>query len=481
MIVNQRALGVSVAAAVCVMVTGVEQAHATRPDKEFTIAAGETISFSSRGIQRVVPGNDTVINVRNSSDGRQIEVTGLKEGTTTVMVYSSSDQKTLLIRVVPINPLVLADEAGQILDRRSGVGIRVVNGRVLLEGEVASETYKRRIEELVKLYPNQILNFTTYRESFVEGAKMVALEMDFVQLAVTDRDNLGVKWGQFIGSNFSFGTGDVPLFYGESAAIGDGILPREVNPARLPRAITLTGGNSLTSYFSMVGNLNTALDFMVDHGMIKTRQHGIMVTEAGTEGEYHVGGTLLVRTASLNAVNVLRIPYGMRLKATPIVDLENRVKISIEISFDELDNANGIDGIPALRSAEMKGVVNMQEGQSVLISGITSTQETSGEQGWWLLSRIPILGWVFKSRSYVGQQLDNALFITPRLYEPGGKTHNTLVRGVFEEMLKEGVDATELPKLSNAPATTSRPASGPTTPTPTTEEGGSADDIEFGE
>ena len=67
----------------------------------------------------------------------------------------------------------LAQEVRTVLGERSGVDVRVVNGRVLLEGEVASETFKKRIEKLVVLYPDQVLNFTTFRESFVEGAKMV--------------------------------------------------------------------------------------------------------------------------------------------------------------------------------------------------------------------------------------------------------------------------------------------------------------------
>ena len=100
------------------------------------------------------------------------------------------------------------------------------------------------------------------------------------------------------------------------------------------------------------------------------------------------------------------------------------------------------------------------EGQSVLLSGITSKQVTSSEQGWWLLSKIPILGWLFKSRDFVGLQLDNALFVTPRIYEPGGKVHKTLVRGVYDSMLKGGVEPTDLPELSDAPATSSRNTGG---------------------
>jgi len=471
--VNQK-LWMTGVAIVSMATMMVEPAEAAQPDLEQTIAIGESLRFDGRGVRDVFVGIDSIVSAK--SNGSSLEFTGLKEGTTSVTVSSSNAEKVILIRVVPVNPEVLASEARSILGKRSGVSVRVVNGRVLIEGEVSSKVYQERIAQLVQLYPSQLLDFSTYRESFVEGAKMVALEIDFIQLAVTDRDNLGVKWGQFVGANYSFGTGDVPLFYGDSPSIGDGILPGETNPSRLPNAVTLTGGNGLTSYLSMVGNLNVALDFMVDHGMIKTRQHGVLVTEAGKEGEYQAGGTLLIRTASINAVDVLRVPYGLTVKAKPIIDDENRVKVELDVSFEELDQANGVDGIPALRTTSMKGVVNMQEGQSVLISGLTGIQETSGEQGWWLLSKVPILGWLFKSRSYVGQQLDNALFVTPRLYVPGGDAHRTLVDGVFKEMLDGGVDAEDLPKLSDAPVRSTRPSS---TSTSSDSSSGGGDDIEF--
>jgi len=466
---NRMVAGCTVAVMGLMALSG--EAHAQQPDKEFTIAIGETLTFSASGISRVFVGIDTIANAKPSADGRQIIVTGLTSGVTTMNFYSRNNQKTILVRVVGINPLSLAQEVRTVLGERSGVDVRVVNGRVLLEGEVASETFKKRIEKLVVLYPDQVLNFTTFRESFVEGAKMVAVEVDFIQLAVTDRDQLGVKWGQFFGANLAFGSGDVPLFYPAGGAgggaggngLGPGVLPSDPpNPARLPSpALGLTGGQGLTSYFSVVGNLNMALDLLVEHGLIKTRQHGVIVTEAGTEATYQVGGTLNIRVATgLGASDIRELPYGLRVTIKPIVDVDNRVKLNVDATYSELDYANAVDSVPGIRNSSIKGVVNMQEGQSVLLSGITSNQVTSTEQGWWLLSKIPILGWLFKSRDYLGQRLDNALFVTPRIYEPGGKVHKTLVRGVYDSMLKNGVEPTDLPELSDAPATSSRNTGG---------------------
>lgn len=445
----------------------VQEASAQAPDKEFTIAIGETLTFSGAGVTRVTVGLDNVASVKPTSDNSQILVTGLQPGVTTLNFYSSRGQKTLLVRVVQVNPVALAEEVREVLGDRSGVDVRVVKGRVLLEGEVASQVFKTKIDQLSQLYPGQVLNFTTYRESFVEGAKMVALDVDFIQLATTNRDRLGVNWGQFFGANASFGSGDVPLYYNAETAgggagaagppIGNGILPGEANPARLPNAVLFTGGEGVKGYWSLVGNLNMALDLLVENGLIKTIQHGTMVTEGGKEAEFASGGTLLILAGGFQAGQLIEKPYGLVVKAKPIVDIDNRVKVEITADYSELDQANGVGGIPALKNSRFFGVVNMQEGQSVLISGISATQVTQNNRGWFLLEKIPILGWAFKQRTFLEQETNNALFVTPRIYEPGGNVHRTLVTGIFERMLKAGAEAEDLPKLSSSPAK-ARPA-----------------------
>lgn len=426
-------------------------AHAQAPDKEFTISVGETLTFNARGITRVSVGFSKVADAQPSSDQKQILLTGISEGTTTMNLFTDTGQKTLLIRVVGVNPESLASEVREILGERSGVDVRVVKGRVLLEGEVASEIFKLKIEKLVALYPNQVLNFTQFREAFVEGARMVALDLYFIQLAVTDRDRAGLHWGQFLGGNLSYGLGDVPLYYDGDGLFGNGIMPGETNPPRLPDALELTGGEGV-GYWSVIGNLNLALDLMAEHGLIKEIKHGVVVTETGTEAEYHSGGTLLIRVATLDQVSIEEKKYGMVVKVKPILDFENRVKLNIDVDISELDSANGVGDIPALRNSRVEAVVNMMEGQSVLVNSQLNTIDTSSESGWWLLSRIPILGWLFKGRSFIGTQVDNALFVTPRVYEPGGKVHNTLINGVFERLLDSGAQADDIPELGNAQA-----------------------------
>lgn len=440
-----------VAIAVATVTMMPDSAQAQAPDREFTIAVGETLTFNARSVRRVTVGLSDVADIKRTEDGRQLILVGKSRGVTTINIYSEKEQKTLLVRVVGVNPASLAKEVRKVMGEGSGVDVRVVKGRVLLEGEVASETFKKKIKRLTELYPQQVLNFTTFREAFVEGAKMVAVDLYFVQLAVSNTDNLGVSWGQFLGANFTGGMGDSPLYY-DSSDLESGVLPGMQSQNVASRPAALAGGSSFQSYWSLIGNLNATIDFLTEHGMVKTVQHGMIVTEGGKEAEYHSGGTLLVQLESLGGASLERVPYGLNVTVKPIVDYQNQVKLDLDVEMSRLDYANSIGDLPSLMDSKISTTVNMQQGQSVLVSSQNQTENTSNESGWWMVSRVPILGWLFKSRNYIGRSLDNALFVTPKVYEAGSKRHKSLVEGVFENLLDSGAEPEDLPELSTAPS-----------------------------
>src|SRR5690554_5968849 len=114
------------------------QAHAQAPDKEFNIAVGETLTFSGRGVRSVSIGLPNIADAQVISNG-QLLVTAKQPGTTTININGTSGQRTLLVRVVGTNPQSLAEEVREVLGTSSGVEVRVVKGRVLLEGEVSGE------------------------------------------------------------------------------------------------------------------------------------------------------------------------------------------------------------------------------------------------------------------------------------------------------------------------------------------------------
>ncbi|MFB6263761.1 MAG: pilus assembly protein N-terminal domain-containing protein [Bradymonadaceae bacterium] len=424
------------------------QASAQAPDREFTIAIGETLTFDAANIEQVTIGMSKVADIQRSATGDQFILSGKSRGITTINIYTKNQQKTLLVRVVGVNPTWLAEQVRQVLGKGSGVDVRVVKGRVLLEGEVTSKVFQKKIKRMAELYPNQVLNFTTFRKAFVEEARMVAIDIHFVQMQVTKQDDLGVGWGQFIGANYSTGTGDVPLYY-DKGELSGGVKP-DSSSALVSRPAALTGGKGLPSYWSVIGNLSLTLDFLTERGMIKTINKGTLITEGGTKASYHSGGTLLIKLESIGGNKLERIPYGLNINVTPIVDYKDQVRLNIKVEMSELDFSNAVGDVPSLLDTDVEATVNMQEGQSVLISSQDNNKVTSNRNGWWMLSRIPIVGWLFKKRNYLNTVKDNAIFVTPRIYKGGSKQHKTLVQGIFKDLLDRGMEPKKLPDLSNA-------------------------------
>lgn len=126
-----RALMCGVAAITAICTTAVDAA-AQAPDKEFTIAIGETLTFSGNNVRSITVGLPEVASVKTTADDRQVLVTGLTPGVTTLNFYAKQGQKTFLVRVVPVNPVSLATEVREILGDRSGVDVRVVKGLSLI-------------------------------------------------------------------------------------------------------------------------------------------------------------------------------------------------------------------------------------------------------------------------------------------------------------------------------------------------------------
>ena len=69
----------------------------------------------------------------------------------------------------------------------------------------------------------------------------------------------------------------------------------------------------------------------------------------------------------------------------------------------------------AVNSRSAKTKVLVQNGETAVIGGIYDTRESQGESGVPVLKDIPVLGWLFKSRSYENRKNELLIFLTPRV------------------------------------------------------------------
>jgi pilus assembly protein CpaC len=148
-----------------------------------------------------------------------------------------------------------------------------------------------------------------------------------------------------------------------------------------------------------------------------------LIAYNGQEASFLAGGEFPVPVVSgaAGTVSVLFKEFGIRLNFTPTIAGDViRLKVRPEVS--SLDFANGItlEGfrIPALTTRRAETTVELRDGQTFAIAGLLDNQNQNDEAAIPILSRIPIIGALFKSKANRAEQTELMVLITPRLVRP---------------------------------------------------------------
>jgi type IV pilus assembly protein PilQ len=105
----------------------------------------------------------------------------------------------------------------------------------------------------------------------------------------------------------------------------------------------------------------------------------------------------------------------LELKVKPHVTPDNRISMVIKIKKRDLGNI--ISGQQSFTTKEAETELLINDGDTVVIGGIIKSTKSSGGSGVPGLSKIPILGWLFKADNDTDNKEELLIFITPRIVQ----------------------------------------------------------------
>jgi pilus assembly protein CpaC len=187
---------------------------------------------------------------------------------------------------------------------------------------------------------------------------------------------------------------------------------------------TLTFSDFLNVFFFQreygVGGVLRALQ---SRGFLQSLAEPNLMAYNGQEASFLAGGEIPVPTVQGNTgqVQIEYKEFGIRLTFTPTIAGDViRIKVRPEVS--SLDFANGISlagfRIPALITRRAETDVELRDGQSFAIAGLLNNISQTDRQAIPVLSRLPIIGNLFKSKAARAEQTELMVLITPRLVRP---------------------------------------------------------------
>lgn len=213
------------------------------------------------------------------------------------------------------------------------------------------------------------------------------------------------------------------------------------NPLGIPES---TGGGTQTDPASgfqfgqwNLSNLLATLQMAQDKNMGKILSQPKLMTLSGNEARIHIGTRYPYRASTtLNqtggtAENIEYVDVGILLNVTPQVNQKSGT-IVMRLSPEVSDVAGFRNDAPVITSRQTETVVEVTDGETVVIGGLLRDEEIDGRSGVPILREIPLVGEFFRFSRRSTSKTNLVIMITPRVVDVRGRT----VKEVEQEKLE---------------------------------------------
>lgn len=105
----------------------------------------------------------------------------------------------------------------------------------------------------------------------------------------------------------------------------------------------------------------------------------------------------------------------LKLEVTPHVTADNRVSLKVSIDKNDIHTMT-TDG-PALRTKKVETELLVNDGDTIVIGGVVTSDLATSNNRIPFLSNIPLLGWLFQSSTKKETKSELLIFLTPRIVQ----------------------------------------------------------------
>jgi type IV pilus assembly protein PilQ len=249
--------------------------------------------------------------------------------------------------------------------------------------------------------------------------RQVSIDTRIVETNRTFLKELGIRWG--------------------------GLVDQETG-VKFPRRVQLSGrqgptpvgGNfvvdlptvaapSLALGFSLISNssiLDVELQALENTGRGRIISNPKVVTLDNKEAVIESGDEVPFRTESAETGPKVEFKDAkITLRVTPHVTPDDYVLLEIDAAKKEVDFTRQVEGNPTITSRQSKTTVLVKDGTTAVLGGLFKQTKQESRDGVPGVSKIPYLGWLFKTEGEREINDDLLFFITPRIVRENPGAH----------------------------------------------------------
>lgn len=172
-------------------------------------------------------------------------------------------------------------------------------------------------------------------------------------------------------------------------------------------------------------NVNLALEAAASHGDATIVSRPVVLAANNEPAEVLVGDQVpfvqLQRTLPTdNGVRDQVVQYkdvGTQLNVRPTISADGYVMLEVLQELNDVNTATTISGLqaPVISTRSVRTRLLVNDGQTAVLGGLARRKREQTRGGVPVLSRIPLLGWLFGSATRTGDDTELFIFLTPRV------------------------------------------------------------------
>ena len=162
---------------------------------------------------------------------------------------------------------------------------------------------------------------------------------------------------------------------------------------------------------------SAALKAMEANGSAKVLSKPKLITKSGSTARFMVGGEFPIAEITAAAATIEWKEYGIIMKITPTILSNGRIDLLVETELSRLDYNTLVAGYPSIAKRAALSHLIIKNGETMILAGLIETTQGKTVKGVPILSKIPLLGALFRTTSITESKTNLLVFVTPTLLE----------------------------------------------------------------
>jgi pilus assembly protein CpaC len=339
---------------------------------------------------------------------REILIDGKAAGTISLIVWGVSGrvQYDLVIE----SAVTSLQQQLQAIFPGENINVSVSDEAMVLAGNVSSNQVMLQAGEIAQASSSKLKLINLLQLPGGSESQQVMLQVRFAEVNRQAAEELGVSF--FTGPN---GSGDW---------IGRTSTQQFAAPDFTTNPVSLVFSDFLNLFiFNTQHNIGAVIKALQTKGFLQSLAEPNLIAYNGQEANFLAGGEFPVPIVQglTNTVTIVFKEFGIKLTFVPTIAGDMiRLKVRPEVSSLDFTNGITLNGfkIPSLVTRRAQTDVELRDGQSFAIAGLLNNISQDDASAVPILSSLPFIGSLFKSKSETAQRTELLVLITPRLVRP---------------------------------------------------------------